>query len=113
MVELLDNLMSYEQDYFPPKGSKYAWLPKPLNSRPWHLTFKNFCVQHEVESYDMWPLSITATVDLIDGNYTWVVNVIDWKYNRHNYRGAASTAIDAIKEAERVADDEYERLVPD
>lgn len=102
--------MSAELDYFPPSGTKYAWFPKTLNYSPWACRLSDLLLpKHH------WPMSITLSVDLIDGLYHWRVAVRGWRSSDGEtvIRGATKEALDACLEAERVGVAQYEKLTPE
>jgi len=99
--------VSYELEYFPPVGSKFKWTPKALNYSPWACD-----LSHQIDS-NLWPLLVSATVDLLEGRYKWRVDIIDWHHRRSHREGECDSALAAILVAESTAESEFQRLMPD
>lgn len=86
--------MSFELDYFPPKGTVYRWTPKALNYSPW------FCDLGGIKGL-VWPASVFLRVDLVDGDYKWMVEVCNWRSERTLAYGFERSPLEACLEAER------------
>lgn len=109
--------MSREQNFFPPAGSKWKWEPKALNYSPWFCCLSDQVFRKENPDSRFLPgrMSINLTVDLIEGEYKWVVSVFRWKPQSEPERisGKCKTALEAVLEAERVGEAIYQELMPD
>lgn len=100
--------MSREQEYFPPQGTEFKWGSKPLNYSPWHCD-----IGSQMEpALSLWPMRVTALVDLRDGSYVWRVAVTDFAYKRSYLHGSDRDALAACLEAERAGKTKLQELLP-
>ena len=109
--------MSYELEYFPPRGTKYSWSPKALNYCPWVLSFsrekeKEYSKKFKNRFFSFYPMEITCYVDLIDGDYTWSVDVSPFNGLGYFKKVKTKTALEALKKAEEYAEQQFKKLVP-
>lgn len=103
--------MSRELGYFPPNTGKYKWGSKDLNYSPWVCNFTSQV--KDLNNIFIFPFRIICYVDLINDNYFWSVKITDWNYEGTEIRGISASATEAIKTAEKVAEEYYSKLVPD
>jgi hypothetical protein len=95
--------MSYELDYFAPKPFiDEGWQPKPLKYGCWKKIL-----------FNRYPAHIQLSVDLIDGNYKWCVEVFNWNGTRSQYDGTSSSSSEACKKAEEVGKEHLDALTPE
>lgn len=101
--------MSQELAYLPPNGTKWQWHPKALNYAPWVCGLS----PQKYSNINLWPLHVILRVDLIDNNYRWTVEILDWKNKRTLLDGQTQVALEACLAAEKVGEEELEKLMPD
>ncbi len=100
--------MSYELDYFPPQGTKWAWGSKALNYSPWVC---NLADQREPGVW-LWPLSVVLFVDKKGEYYTWWVQVRPFKGKDYNLKGKTKSALRSCKTAEEKGEKELDKHLP-
>lgn len=95
--------MSLTQNYFPPNGTKYKWNSKALNYSPWTC-----------HVWELWPASISASVDKIESGFKWRVDVWGWhnkdRSEHTKFEGIAESALAACLAAERCAEKQKSKL---
>lgn len=106
--------MSYGQEYFPPKGSKYEWKPKSLNYSPWACDIAAQMCPPAITDKFLWPLSIILRVDLREsGKYRWSVDVRPWKGEDFTLCGETATGLEALLAAEQVGERIFHEQMPE
>ena len=105
--------MSYEQNYFPPCGTKLAWGHKSLRYSPWYCGILCELVRLGEIPENRWPASVRANVDLIDGKFKWTVEIHDWRNGKKTIVGKSKDALKACLKAEEVGIKEAKDLFPD
>lgn len=100
--------MSQELEYFPPRGTKWTWHSKSLNSSPWVC---NLSRQKEPSTFTT-PLNVTLYVDLLNGSYVWRVEISDFSYNRSRVEGYETDPLRACKAAEKTGEAKLKELLP-
>ena len=103
--------MSRELDYFPPNTSKWWWTHKSLDHAPWVCNLVEQMMPKSIGP--AWPAAVRLSVDLIEGEYVWRVDVTDWRHSKHVEVGTALTAKEAVAAAESVGEAAFRALAPD
>ena len=87
--------MSIEQDYFPPKGTKYKQGNKALTYSPQHR-----------EIWYQQPASIYAHVNKNKNSFIYFVQVRDFNRKIEEFTGKTNDALLACITAEKIGDEE-------
>lgn len=101
-------VMSREQDYFPPSGTKFTWGEKSLNYSPWRCNL----IDQKYPKLWTWPARIDLIVDLVNGKYKWTVEVTPFKGGRYVIKGQSICALKACLAAEKAGEKELKKMFP-